>query len=249
MQWHDVWSTDFWQWDASDWNPLAARGLLVGLLSSHIYVPERWYSISSLLDTIWSQGPYFLRPAHSSERSRTQSIPHGLRQYWDHCEGIVYRGILSSPLSELGIISTDWRSTATKTGSFSLPTSFRITTFGAQVISRKPTSPAVKPVKALVVQPSFEMILLRFDTPTLYRLLPFSEVKFVEQASRLTLTQKSVLRGIEKGMNVDQMLTILNESSKQATPQNVTRTLKDWAKTFKEAEIVEVLLIEVSSGG
>jgi hypothetical protein len=246
-QWRDVWSTDFWQWDASDWNPLAARGLLLDLLSSGIYVPERWYSISSLLETIWLRGPYFLRPAHYRERSRTQSIPPGLRQHWDRCEGIVYRGILSSTLCELGIISTDRRSSHTKTNTFSLPTSFRITTFGAQVLSRKSTSPTVEPGKALVVQPSFEMILPRFDTPILYRLLPFSEVKLVEQGSRLTLTQNSVLRGIEKGMSVDQMLTVLNACSKQAVPQNVTRMLQDWAKTYKEAEMVEVLLIEVSN--
>jgi hypothetical protein len=74
-------------------------------------------------------------------------------------------------------------------------------------------------------------------------------VKLVEQASRLTLTQKSVLRGIEMGMSIDQILTILNTSSKQVVSQNVTCTLKDWAKTYKEAEMAEVLLIEVSSEG
>ena len=248
-RWHDVWSPDILQWDSMDWNPLTARGLLVDLLSSRIYVPGRWYPLSSLLDTIWSRGPYFLRPAHLRERSRTQSIPTGLRRYWDRCEGIVYRGILSSTLSELGIISTDQHSSATKTGASSLPTSFRITTFGAQVLCEKSTSSTVQPSKALVIQPSFDMILLRFDPPTLYRLLPFSEVKLVEQASRLTLTQKSVLRGIEKGISVDQMLTILNASSKKALPQNVTRTLKDWGKAYKEAKMVEVLLIEVSSEG
>ncbi len=247
MHWHDVCSTLFRQWDSSDWNPLAARGLLVDLLSSDIYVPERRYSISSLLDTIWSRGPYFLRPAHYRERSRTKSVPLGLRERWDRCEGIVYRGILSSTLSELGIVSTDLRSTDTKTGAFSLPTSFRFTTFGVQVLSKESTSSIVKPIKALVVQPSFEMILLQFDLPTLYQLLPFSVVKLVEQASRLTLTQKSVLRGIEMGMSIDQILAILNASSKKAVPQNVTRTLQDWANTYREAETAEVLLIEVSS--
>jgi len=51
------------------------------------------------------------------------------------------------------------------------------------------------------------------------------------------------------GMSLDQMLAVLNKSSKKAVPQNVTRTLKDWAKTYKEAEMAEVLLIEVSSEG
>lgn len=248
-QWRDVWSADFRQWDASDWNPLAARGLLVDLLSSAIYEPKRWYSISSLLDTIWLRGPYSLRPARYRERGRTQSVPFELRERWDRCERVVYQGILASTLSELGIITTNRHSTDAKTSLPSLPTRFRITEFGAQVLFKKPTSSTAKPVKDLVVQPSLEMILLRFDPQTLYQLLPFSEVRLVEQASRLTLTQKSVLRGIEKGMNVDQMLIILNESSKKAIPQNVTRTLQDWARTYREVEIGEVLLIEASSEG
>jgi Helicase conserved C-terminal domain len=249
VQWHDTWSPDFRQWDSGDWNPLAARSLLFDLLSSPIYVPGRWYSISSLLDMIWSRGPYLLRPAYLKERTRTQSIPSWLRRSWDSCEGIVYRGILSSTLSELGIISTDRRAGDSKTGASPLPTRFGITTFGAQVLFGESTASTARPIKALVVQPSFEMILLRFDSPTVYQLLPFSEVKLVEQVSRLILTQNSVLRGIERGMSVDQMLAILKKFSKQAVPQNVTRTLKDWGKTYKEAETTQVLLIEVSSEG
>jgi hypothetical protein len=246
-QWHDAWSPAFRQWDNGDWNPLAARGLLVDLLSSRIYVPGQWYSISSLLDTIWSRGPYVLRPARLKERTRTQSVPSWLRRAWDNCEGIVYRGILSSTLSELGIISTDQHTGDMKTGSSPLPTRFGITPFGAQVLFEEATASTARYIKALVVQSSFEMILLRFDPPTLYQLLPFSEVKLVEQVSRLTLTQHSILRGIERGISVDQMLAILKESSKQVVPQNVARTLRDWAKTYKEAETVQVLLIEVSS--
>jgi hypothetical protein len=246
-RWHDVWSPDFRQWDSGDWNPLAARGLLIDLLSSRLYLPGRWYSISSLLDLIWQRGPSALRPARLKARGRTQSVPSGLRRYWDRCEGIVYQGILSSTLSELGIISTAWRSGDTQTDAPALPTSFSITEFGAQVLFEESAPSPVKPIKALVVQPSFELILLHFDPPALYPLLPFSEVKLVEQASRLALTRKSVLRGIEQGMSVDQMLAILNASSKKAIPQNVTRTLKDWGKIFKEVEMVEVLLIEASS--
>jgi hypothetical protein len=245
-QWHDVWSPAFRQWDSRDWNPLAARGLFLDLLSSRIYVPGRWYSISALLDTIWSRGPYVLRPARLQESTRTQRVPSWLRQSWDSCEGIVYQGILSSTLSELGIISTDQHAGDMKTGVSRLPTRFGITEFGAQVLFEEATASTARPIKALVVQPSFEMILLRFDPPTLYRLLPFSEVQLVEQVSRLTLTQHSVLRGIERGISVDQMLALLKASSKQAIPQNVARTLRDWAKTYKEAETIQVLLIEVS---
>jgi len=48
-------------------------------------------------------------------------------------------------------------------------------------------------------------------------------------------------------MSVDDMIIILNTSSKKAVPQNVIRTMQDWAKTYKGAETAEVLQIKVSS--
>jgi len=104
-EWHDIWSADIQQWDATDWNPLAARGLLIKIFRSGVYKTEQWYPISSLLDLIWEKGPYWLRPAHYMAKSREQSVPFALRQYWDRCEGVVYRGIIASTLSELGIVS------------------------------------------------------------------------------------------------------------------------------------------------
>jgi Helicase conserved C-terminal domain len=246
-EWQDIWSADFQQWDASDWNPLAARGLLIELLGAGIFEPEQWYLVSSLLETIWFKGFYLLRPTRYKQRSRTQSIPFEIRRYWDQCERIVYLGILSSTLSELGIVSLASRPTDYTTGTLSQPTRFKLTGLGAQVLSNKQPSPATgRSSRILIVQPTFEVILLQFDPPTLYQLLPFTEIKLVEQASRLTLTRNSILRGLEAGMTVEGMLAILNASSKKAVPQNVIRTMQDWSKTCK-GTTVGVQLIEVTS--
>ncbi len=248
-KWHDIWGADIQQWDATDWNPLAARGLLLKIFSSGVYKTERWYPISSLLDLIWTKGPYSLRPAHYRAKSREQSVPIGLRQYWDRCEGVVYRGTLASTLSEFGVVSIT-RSASKSTASVPslLPEFFKLTDFGASTLAtehKSTTSTAVR--RILTVQPTFELILPQFDPPTLYRLLPFAQVNLIEQASRLNMTKQSILRGIEVGIDVDQMIGTLKAASLKALPQNVIRTIQDWAKTYKGAEISEVLHIRVSS--
>jgi len=246
-EWHDIWSADIRQWDASDWDPLAARRLLLDLLSAGMYEPERWYLVSPLFDAAWLRGPFILRPTRQKERKRTQDFPYALRNAWNRCDRLVYLGILSSTLSELGIVSLASHPADSITGSPYEPTRFKLSSFGAQVLFKQPPPSTERSNRMLVVQPSFEVIVLQFHPPGLYRLLPFAEVKLVEQASRLTLTRNSVLRGLEADMSIDDMITILNASSKKAVPQNVIRTMQDWAKAYRGAETAEILQIKVSS--
>lgn len=246
--WQDLWSADFELWDSWDWNPLAARGLLLDLLSSGFYEPEQWYLVSALLEEIWSRGYYFLRPTRQQERTRTQDIPSAWRTYWDRCERLVYVGILASTLSELGIVSLASSPTDFTTGPIAEPTRWKLTNFGAQVFSiEQQPAPSGNARRLLVVQPSFEVILLEFNPRILYQLLPFVETVHIEQASRLRVTRTSVLRGIEHRVTVEQMLAILQAHTQQAVPQNVVRTMHDWAKSHRGAKLTDVIQVEVTS--
>jgi hypothetical protein len=101
--------------------------------------------------------------------------------------------------------------------------------------------------RSLVVQPSFEVLLLHPDMPTLYSLLPFAQLNQVEVVSRFTLTRTSVLRGLRTGMTVEHMLKVLQEHSQKELAQNVEYTLRDWARLYKGARLSQVVLLEVSS--
>ena len=246
--WRDIWSPAIKQWDAEDWDPLAARGLLVDLLSANIYRAECWYPASSLLDSIWLRGPDFLRPKRHRERKRKDDFPVEFRHNWEQCEMFVYLGILSSTLSELGIVSLDSSPADVATRSLSQQTRFKLTSFGALTLSQEQFPSTTRhSSRSLVVQPSSEAILLQFDPSALYQLLPFVEVKLVEQASRLTLTKASVVQGLKTGISADEILAILKSSCKKAIPLNVIRNIQDWAKTYRGAGIDQILHINVSS--
>ena len=97
------------------------------------------------------------------------------------------------------------------------------------------------------MQPSFELLLLQPDLPAVYDLLPFAQVNQIGIVSRLTLTRNSVLRGLEAGRNIEQILKILEKHSQKELPQNVLYTLRDWIKSYKEVTISQVLLLDVPS--
>src|SRR5207248_2340743 len=101
--------------------------------------------------------------------------------------------------------------------------------------------------RTLIVQPNFELLLLEPDFPTLYGVLPFTQVQQIGVASRLTLTRASVLRAVERGTKIDEILAMLEASSQKELPQNVIYTLKDWVKDYKEVAISQVYLLEVDS--
>jgi hypothetical protein len=99
--------------------------------------------------------------------------------------------------------------------------------------------------RSLIVQPSFELLLLQPDLSTVYSLLPFAQINQIGMASRLTLTRQSVLRGLEAGRNIEQIIKFLEEHSQKELPQNVVYTLRDWTKSYKEVSISQVLLLDV----
>ena len=252
--WLDIRGVNFRQYDPYYWNPMAARGSILEQLQK--CTPGQWYSVASLLQTIWDKDPFELRPVQYNIRPADRRKSSAMRARWNSCEGEVYIGLLSSTLYELGIVTLGYQDRGlAETDQFANPDAFMLTDLGAAVLSADSTTPvktAASPLsngnRSLVLQPNFELLLLRPDMPTLYSLLPFAQVNQVDMVSRLTLTRASVLRGMEAGNDIEQILRILEERSQKEIPQNVAYTLRDWVKLYKDVRISQVLLLEVSSG-
>ncbi|HEV2583867.1 MAG TPA: helicase-associated domain-containing protein, partial [Ktedonobacteraceae bacterium] len=220
--------------------------------------PGRWYSVSSLLKTIKHEKPYLLR---------NQSYHTGVTGYrnaktvlmkWFEVDGEILTGLLSSSLYEMGIVAVGFEQHSSNGSQPANPVAFMVTELGAAALGSKKDAKRVaeeaadyagghERKRALIVQPNFELMLLQPDMPTLYRLLPFAQIVQVGMVSRLNLTKTSLLRGLEQGRNIDQILKILTECSQNELPQNVVYTLKDWARAYKEVSISQVYLLETPS--
>jgi Helicase conserved C-terminal domain len=183
---------------------------------------------------------------------------------WFSVDGEILVGMLSSSLYEMGIVALGYdQLQPAQNGSHpSNPVAFMVTELGAAALTAKsetkrvaaesaaaytPSANGHEPKRPLIVQPNFELMLLQPDMPTLYRLLPFAQLMQVGMVSRLTLTKTSLLRGLEQGRNIEQIMKTLTESSQKELPQNVVYTLNDWARTYKEVNISQVFLVETPS--
>lgn len=245
--WPDLAGIHFDPWDFYGWNQVMGRDKLLECLRA--CTPERWYDIRSLLDDLWQQYPFAIRP--KSVQAHNQKKSAMLHQNWLACEGEIYTGMLSSTLHELGLISIGYYKEADRE-QLRNPDAFQITAFGASILSlmQQPIASYVPPERnhrTLIVQPNFELLLLEPDFPTLYKILPFTQVQQIGVASRLTLTRASVQRAVDRGIKIDAILITLKESSQKELPQNVVYTLKDWVKDYKEVRVSQVYLLEVDS--
>ncbi len=250
FRWIDILGVNFRQTDPYYWNPVAGRGAILEFLKE--CVPGQWYTVSSLLDTIWDKNPNVLRPTQyrmpSSERRKSASM----HVKWNSCEGELFTGLLNSSLYEMGIVALGYQQPELPNADHPKnPDAFMITELGAAVLSSDKASHAVHSQeggkRSLVLQPNFELLLLHPDMPTLYSLLPFAQINQMDIVSRLTLSRNSVLRGVEAGHDVEEILKVLEEHSQKEIPQNVAYTLRDWVKAYRDTRISQVFLLEVSS--
>ncbi len=259
--WIDVTGVDYVDNYSYYLNFQSARKAIVSHL--HNCKPGQWYSIKSLLGTIKAQDPFILR---------TQLYPSGLMHYrnkrdilanWRKCDGEVLVGMLASSLYELGIVTIGYiKPTGREAKEAVNPDAFMVTDVGARMLlveakaalkkeggpdldENLPPAAQANANRTLVVQPNFELLLLQSDLPTLYSLLPFAVVNQAGIVSRLTLTRPALMRALRSGLRIEQILQILEEHSSKEIAQNVSYTLRDWARLYKEVKISQVLLLEV----
>jgi hypothetical protein len=219
--------------------------------------PGRWYTLSSLLNTIRHEKPYMLRNQRYQSGVAGYRSAKSMLAKWFAIDGEIIVGMLSSSLYELGIVALGYEEHSQNGSHPANPVAFMVTDLGAEVLGTKSEAQEAKGEseagqtgehkRTLIVQPNFELMLLQPDMPTLYRLLPFAQIVQVGMVSKLTLTKASLLRGLEQGRNIEQIMQVLEECSQNELPQNVVYTLKDWARSYKEVNISQVFLVETPS--
>ncbi len=198
------------------------------------------------------QDPYVLRPRQAAMGVSGFRSARNMLTNWYKSDGEIIIGMLNSTLHELGIVTLGYlQPQLTEKDEPINPDAFMLTDLATTVLQTagEPSYNSVVPAngRSLIVQPSFELLLLQPDLPTVYSLLPFAQVNQIGIVSRLTLTRNSVLRGLEAGRNIEQIIKILEEHSQKELPQNVLYTLRDWTKLYKEVTISQVLLLDVPS--
>ncbi|GCE26772.1 hypothetical protein KDA_22560 [Dictyobacter alpinus] len=210
-----------------------------------------WYSVEYLLKEIWDENPAFalhkLRPTYERGGSRkTQTYDEWLV---DHAS--IFLNMFFSTIVEMGIADFGHQPMKEPNLLVFKQTGYRITELGQQALTKAktktkvPKERAAATNKAVIVQPNYEILLLEADFPTLYKFLPFTQIKQLQMASTLVLTQGALLKAMQNGLSIDEIMKTLAEANHKELPQNITYTLRDWAKQYKQATVTQVVLLEL----
>jgi hypothetical protein len=210
--------------------------------------PGIWYDTASLLQTIQGDNPFVLRPNQRFNSQGGFKMTDEVRSHWDQTDGEILVGMLSSTLYELGIVSLGYDAEAVPAArNLANPDAFMLTELGAEVLKNDLGRAYVAADKALILQPSFEILLMEPHMPALYWLIRFTQVEQIGRASRFRLTREALLRALSAGFTLDDIIAFLARYSQIDLAQNVVYTLRDWARQYKETRLSNVILIEVDS--
>jgi hypothetical protein len=242
----------------------AAHRLLVDLLREKVQ-PGQWYDLAEVSRAVryqdveflvswldpapyrWSPYEYYSDRDHlkfppypgvtlEDSRGRSRSLVMG--EDWDLVEGAFIRAVFQGPLTWLGLlqcqIAPDGKSV------------FAITSLGAQVLELDGSAPPpdleqiASHADALIVQPNFDVVVYAPEdrVELLYHIDRFAERVSVDRMAIYRLTNESVCAGLQLGLRIDDVLDLLEGSARTPLPQNVTFTLRDWARRFEEVHLI-----------
>jgi len=214
-----------------------------------------WYKLEDFMRKIWSLENAERQQTFSYQQKQSKKYDDWLTFY-----GKTYIEILLGFVSDLGLIDLGYDEISEGRGIPLHACSIRMTPLAEQLarasqniereVARQLEDPTDAPSKAAesdsyyVIQPNFDIMLLTPDMPLIYQLLPFTQVKRIHQASTLQLTRTSIQRGLESGMTIEQIITILTEHSRIEIAQNVLYSIRDWSSQFKIAQASSGYIVE-----
>ncbi len=230
-------------------DPVATRRALLALLARCPL--EEWWSQASFVAAVKETHPDFQRPDgdYTSWYIRDAASGDYLSGYesWDQIEGVLITDLLTGPLSWLGIVNTVEEDAVC-----------RLTEAGARFLGLVPDETAEQPSPPIVVHAD-----LRVEVPppaslyTRFQLERFADP--LEPQSSVPRSQEdpgtlhyrlgagSLGRALARGIQVEQVLAFLQQTSEQTVPPNVKAQLLLWAGRFGQVQLEEVALLRVEN--
>lgn len=154
---------------------------------------------------------------------------------WADVEGAFIEQVVSESLRWLGLVDLGYDGVGER------PTAIRLNPLFLKVFQSAPDESAPRPVgRALVVQPNFEVLVLDAlgSLDLLSELDEFAEPRGLDRAAVYTLTRAAFAAGLAAGWTEERAVHRLESASGEPLPQNVRRTLHDWALEFERVHVV-----------
>ena len=226
--------------DAAKYSPHYAHARQAVLRALKTLPSNMWLESEDLLDQILAQDVDFLSPEHSriqnkrgswyysSSGSHLYGQPEELLHSLESLEIAFVNHCLTGFLHQLGAVELGYNGNAL--------VGFRLTPAGGIMSGLEPSTQSPQDglhaeEGKLIAQPTFELLAMGpVSLALLARLDLFADRQRADQgAFEYRLTQESVYRAQQLGMEVADATRFLERASDTELPQNVRRSLEEWA--------------------
>jgi len=222
-------------------DPLAPRRMLSGLLDR--LGVETWWSISSLVAMIKETTPDFQRPTGDYDSwfirdQQTGAFLHGFNS-WDRVEGELIYSLLTGPMYWFGVVNLARGNTEGRFTAFQIQKSTKGFLHGETnvLIDRDSRDVKIKDVRTMIF-PVGSPRMLRYQTARFTEL-----VNSTTDESRYQITTRSLRRAEEQGLQIQQLLQLLEKEQPGVVPASLHRMAERWVRHGIEAGFNRVSLL------
>jgi hypothetical protein len=198
--------------------------------------PEEWQDSVALPRAMQVANPSFARAYDAFSEWSVRRITGELlpsETHWMDVEGRLVTEIVFRPLYWLGVIE------------FNQQSQYRLSAIGRALLAGVADLPDSPPVP-IVVQPNFEVVFVR--DCSLYAYFQVQRIADLvsagSEATIMKLTKRRMHAAFERGVALAEIQRLLEEQSGKPLPQNVAKTLQDWAEGFGKLTMRAVALLE-----
>jgi hypothetical protein len=220
-----------------------ARQWLLNLLAEH--VRDGWLSLDDLVKKARALNYEFLFPRERKDFGAINpyyyyhnplgwGFPVGDEsEGWEKVEAEFIRNLIQEPLHWLGLVSLGYRHEQV--------VAFQLTPVGAYLFglaAQPPLDDTTALSGRVVVQPNFQIFALEpIAEQTLAMLDRFADRVKADRVMEYHLSRESFYRATQNGLTAQAVIDFLTQATATPLPQNVHRSLEDWAQGFERITI------------
>ncbi|TFH36460.1 MAG: hypothetical protein E4G99_04930 [Anaerolineales bacterium] len=229
----DVWPND----------PALARETMMRWLG-RLQVGQ-WYSLSTLIRTIYEDEPSFQRPGSNFDSwylHDAEGIPLGGIEHWYAIEGALLHSLLKGPLRWFGVVQLGRE----------LPegpvTSFTPTQLSRLLEDPHAKFPAVTEMGAVSIRADGQVLVPRLAPRSmryqLARVLDWEGLQ--DQSYQYRLSLRAISEANRQDLNLNQVRAILTQASKAELPPSIEGAIRRFEEQGYEASVEQYQLLRVS---
>lgn len=128
-------------------------------------------------------------------------------------------------------------------------TVLRLTPFGRWIAGKR-VEPSTPPLgdTPFEVGGNFQVLLYRPTPRRVWALSAFAELQTLDRVSTYTLTAEALVRALAGGVDLDQIIGLLERQNGGPLPQNVAYTLKEWDRGYRRVWLRRAVVLVPDEG-